>query len=86
MGTFHAATLLLHQMNQSTITLIFLWKTTRYLIGWLVKRVEIEMYAHMSSLNMYPNIYFIMHMWQSRVEIEHYSIAYFARIDVFEAL
>ena len=25
-------------------------------------------------------------MWQSRVEIEHYSIAYFARIAAFEAL
>ena len=28
----------------------------------------------------------ITHMWQSRVEIEHYSIAYFDRIAVFEAL
>ena len=27
-----------------------------------------------------------MHMWQSRVEIEHYSIAYFERITAFEAL
>ena len=26
------------------------------------------------------------HMWQSRVEIEHYSIAYFDRIAAFEAL
>ena len=25
-------------------------------------------------------------MWQSRVEIEHYSVAYFARIAAFEAL
>ena len=25
-------------------------------------------------------------MWQSRVEIEHYSIAYFERIAAFEAL
>ena len=25
-------------------------------------------------------------MWQSRVEIEHYSIAYFDRIAAFEAL
>jgi len=27
-----------------------------------------------------------IHMWQSRVEIEHYSVAYFARIAAFEAL
>ena len=26
------------------------------------------------------------YMWQSRVEIEHYSIAYFDRIAAFEAL
>ena len=26
------------------------------------------------------------HMWQSRVEIEHYFVAYFSRITVFEAL
>ena len=26
------------------------------------------------------------HMWQSRVEIEHYSVAYFYRITAFEAL
>ena len=25
-------------------------------------------------------------MWQSQVEIEHYSVAYFARIAAFEAL
>ena len=25
-------------------------------------------------------------MWQSRVEIEHYCVAYFARITVFEVL
>ena len=25
-------------------------------------------------------------MWQSQVEIEHYSVAYFDRIAVFEAL
>ena len=28
----------------------------------------------------------VIHMWQSRVEIEHYSVAYFARIAAFEAL
>ena len=28
----------------------------------------------------------VLHMWQSRVEIEHYSVAYFARIASFEAL
>ena len=27
-----------------------------------------------------------IYMWQSQVEIEHYSIAYFAHIAVFEAL
>ena len=27
-----------------------------------------------------------LHMWQSRVEIEHYSVAYFRRITAFEAL
>ena len=26
------------------------------------------------------------YMWQSRVEIEHYSVAYFDHIAVFEAL
>ena len=26
------------------------------------------------------------HMWQSRVEIEYYSIAYFDRVTTFEAL
>ena len=25
-------------------------------------------------------------MWQSQIEIEHYSVAYFGRITVFEAL
>ena len=34
------------------------------------------MYIHMSN----------SHMWQSRVEIEGYSVAYFDRIDVFKAL
>ena len=27
-----------------------------------------------------------LYMWQSRVEIEHYSIVYFNRIAVFEVL
>ena len=27
-----------------------------------------------------------MYMWQSRVEIEHYSVTYFNRITVFEVL
>ena len=27
-----------------------------------------------------------IHLWQSRVEIEHYSVAYFYRITAFEAL
>ena len=28
----------------------------------------------------------LCYMWQSRVEIEHYSVAYFDRIAAFEAL
>ena len=28
----------------------------------------------------------VQYLWQSRVEIEHYSVAYFDRITVFEAL
>ena len=28
----------------------------------------------------------ILYMWQSRVEIEHYSVAYFHRFTAFEAL
>ena len=27
-----------------------------------------------------------LHMWQSRVEIKHYSVAYFDHVTVFEAL
>ena len=34
----------------------------------------------------YIYIYIYIYMWQSRVEIEHYSVAYFARIAAFEAL
>ena len=30
-------------------------------------------------------VYYV-HMWQSRVEIEHYSVAYFARVAAFKAL
>ena len=30
-------------------------------------------------------IYTVLHMWQSCVEIEGYSVAYFKRIAVFEA-
>ena len=29
---------------------------------------------------------YVINMWQSRVEIEHYSVAYFDRITAFEAL
>ena len=32
------------------------------------------------------SILFRIEMWQSQVEIEHYSIAYFERIAAFEAL
>ena len=31
-------------------------------------------------------IYMYVYVWQSRVEIERYSVAYFDRITVFEAL
>ena len=34
----------------------------------------------------YPGLPHVMQMWQSRVEIEHYSVAYFNRIAAFEAL
>ena len=30
--------------------------------------------------------FYLSHVWQSRVEIEHYSVAYFNRIAAFEAL
>ena len=30
--------------------------------------------------------FYLSHVWQSRVEIEHYSVAYFDRIAAFEAL
>ena len=29
---------------------------------------------------------YLLHVWQSRVEIEHYSVAYFERITQFKAL
>ena len=32
------------------------------------------------------NQIFYIHVWQSRVEIEHYSVAYYDRITAFEAL
>ena len=38
------------------------------------------LYAYPIALCMY------LYMWQSRVEIEHYSVAYFDRIAAFEAL
>ena len=38
------------------------------------------LYAYPIALCMY------LYMWQSRVEIEHYSVAYFDRIAVFKAL
>ena len=31
-------------------------------------------------------VYIYIYMWQSRVEIEHYSVANFDRITAFEAL
>ena len=36
------------------------------------------------GINIYMTIK--LTMWQSRVKIEHYSVAYFARIAVFEVL
>ena len=35
---------------------------------------------------MYIHVYIYIYMWQSWVEIEHYSVAYFDRITAFEAL
>jgi len=32
------------------------------------------------------HMYIYMHMWQSHVQNEHYSVAYFDRIAAFEAL
>ena len=41
----------------------------------------------MTLLTRYTHTYVInLHMWQSRVEIEHYSVAYFDRVTVFEVL
>ena len=38
---------------------------------------------HFTWLNMYLWVY---HMWQSQVEIKHYSVVYFTRIAAFEVL
>ena len=42
----------------------------------------------MTSLPVANNVHYTdcIHMWQSRVEIEHYSVAYFERITAFKAL
>ena len=38
------------------------------------------------ALLTYKVQFVLFHMWQSRVEIEHYSVAYFDRIAAFEVL
>ena len=37
-------------------------------------------------IHTYVHNYVYIYMWQSRVEIQHYSVAYFDRVIVFEAL
>ena len=33
-----------------------------------------------------PSMCVLLHMWQSRVEIKHYSVAYFEHITTFKVL
>ena len=40
----------------------------------------------MIKIHKQNNQIFYIHVWQSRVEIEHYSVAYYDRITAFEAL
>ena len=47
-------------------------------VGRLMKKQTWVMWCVYMLVNMY--------MWQSQVEIEHYSVAYFVRIAVFKAL
>ena len=44
------------------------------------------MYADSNSMRLNPLLLEQTHMWQSRVEIEHYSVTYFDRITTFEVL
>ena len=48
-------------------------------IGWFMW--ELFVLLHLPSINTLG-----LHMWQSRVEIEHYSVAYFNRVTAFEGL
>ena len=46
---------------------------------------------HIRNTHVAPTLLYLTtcakyHMWQSRVEIEHYSIAYFDRVTMFKAL
>ena len=45
----------------------------------------VSLLAGSFPVNQYIYIYIYIYMWQSRVEIEHYSVAYFDRIAAFEA-
>ena len=44
-----------------------------------------DAYKHLSWFVMLINVYRI-HVWQSRIEIEYYSVAYFERITEFDML
>ena len=56
-----------------------------------ISEVECELPVHRNLL-VKVSMYVFMHshqwldMWQSRVEIEHYSVAYFNHITVFKVL
>jgi len=39
-----------------------------------------------SHWNLFMHVYVCMHVWLSRVEIKHYSVAFFDRVTMFEAL
>ena len=43
-------------------------------------------FARLLYIYIYICMYVCMHVWQSQVEIEHYSVAYFARIAAFKVL
>ena len=46
-------------------------------------------FQHLPTLYSSPSCgckYMEMHMWQSRIEIEYYSVVYFKRITKFDAL
>ena len=55
-----------------------------YLIG---KQDKAQATAEIQAEVTYPNFsYSNLHLWQSQVEIEHYSVAYFKCITAFKVL